>query len=56
MYCFGQLKLTVKGMVRLILAPTLATYLCLRKRGRRTLGRSGGKEKIFHKSTEFIFE
>lgn len=38
-------QLTVKGMVRLILSPTLATYLCLRKRGRRTLGRSTEREK-----------
>lgn len=45
-------QLTVKGMVRLILSPTLATYLCLRKRGRRTLGRS--TEKINNQSKQSV--
>lgn len=43
--CCVQL-LTVNGMVRLIFSPTRATYLCLRKRGKRTLGRSTEKKTI----------
>lgn len=40
--------LTEKGMVRLILSPTYATYLCLRKRGRRTLGSSKLRAKYIY--------
>lgn len=41
------IKLTEKGMTRLIFSPTFLTYLCLRKRGRRTLGRATDRKKLF---------